>query len=317
MKWPSDRLSEWAVERVRKRRHIAPPIRLAYRQVFILPTLFGMGFAFMLVFTALGGLNFNNNMALLMVFTLGALTAMTTLLAYRDLAGLEIDSVRAEPVFAGEPAHFHIQLTNPDPHARYSLQAALATAPAGASTDLAAGAAGRMTLAVPTQRRGWLEPPPLRLETRYPLGMFRAWSWIFPASPALVYPAPAQQPPPLPRSAEGRRRQPRVGEGDQVHGLRNYRPGDALRRVAWRTSARHDALYTREMESPRDAACELRWDATRGDTEQRLSLLTAWVLMADHRQLEYRLVLPGQAPLSGSGGTHRARCLEALALFRE
>ncbi len=310
-----NRIREWAIERVRRRARIAPPYRLAYRHVFILPTVFGMGFGAMLVFTALGGLNFNNNMALLMVFTLGALTQMTTLLAYRDLAGLDIDAIRAEPVFAGEPAHFRIQLSNDAPHARYSLQAALATEPARACTDLAAGAGGTLELAVPTHVRGWLEPPPFRIETRYPLGMFRAWSWVFPATPALVYPAPARKPPPLPRAAIGRRGQPRVGDGDQVHGLRNYRQGDSLRRVAWRTSARHDTLYTREMESPRDAACELDWNTTQGDTEQRLSVLTAWVLMADHRQIEYRLALPGQPVLSGSGPAHRARCLEALALF--
>ncbi|KAA9132036.1 DUF58 domain-containing protein [Marinihelvus fidelis] len=310
-----DRLHAWAIERVRRRTRIAPPYRLAYRHVFVLPTVFGMGFGAMLVFTALGGLNFNNNMALLMVFTLGALAAMTTLLAYRDLAGVEIDSVRADPVFAGEPAHFHVRLDNRDPRVRYSLQAALATTAASACMDLPASASGVLAVAVPTERRGWLAPPPFRVETRYPLGLFRAWSWVFPATPVLVYPAPAKKPPPLPNRASGRQGRPRLGDGDQVHGLRGYRPGDALRRVAWRTSARHDTLYTREMESPRDAACELDWNEVRGDTELRLSVLTAWVLQADHRQLEYRLRLPGQPAIGGSGPAHRARCLEALAVY--
>ena len=44
-------------------------------------------------------------------------------------------------------------------------------------------------------------------------------------------------------------------------------------------------------------------------------ILTAWVLMAEHRSLPYRLVLPELTVPAGSGPAHRAACLEALALF--
>lgn len=311
-----DRLKAWLIERVKRRTAIAPPYELRYRHIFVMPTLFGCGFGGMLIFTALGGLNFNNNMALLMVFVLAALAAMTTLLAYRDLAGLRVEAIRGAPAFAGEPVHFRIHLSNPEERRRFSLQAALATAPGGDCTDADAGAGATLELPVATQGRGWLEPPPFRIETRYPLGLFRAWSWVFPATRCLVWPRPAAHPPPLPQTGEGNRGRARKDEGDQVHGLRNYRRGDPLRRVAWRTSARHDNLYTREMEHPQDEACVLDWDVLRGaDAETRIAILTAWVLMADHRQLDWRLELPGQPPLAGTGPGHRARCLEALALY--
>ena len=35
-----------------------------------------------------------------------------------------------------------------------------------------------LTLDLPTQRRGWLRPDQLVLSTRYPLGLFRAWSIV-------------------------------------------------------------------------------------------------------------------------------------------
>ena len=70
------------------------------------------------------------------------------------------------------------------------------------------------------------------------------------------------------------------------------------------------------METPQHESCILAWDALQGlDTETRLSTLTAWVLMADHRQISYSLELPGGDIAGDKGPEHRAQCLEALALF--
>lgn len=270
----------------------------------------------MLAFTGLGALNFNNNLALLLVFTLVAVAQSTSLLAYRNLAGLRIDELRAEPVFAGEPSKVDLFISNPERRERFSLQLAQAGEVSESAIDLNAECRGKLTTTLVSKERGWLEIPPQRLETRYPLGLFRSWTWIFPKTRCLVYPKPATHPPPLPTSGRGRRGKARVGEGDQVHGLRNYQPGDSLRRVAWRTSARHEHLFTREMEAPQEQDCSLDWDLLKGiDTEQRLSILTAWVMLADHRHMTYSLALPNAATLKGNDAEHRSRCLESLALY--
>ena len=173
-----------------------------------------------------------------------------------------------------------------------------------------------LRLSQPTFERGWLELPSFRLETRFPLGLFKAWSWIFPQTRCLVYPSPAKNPPPLPQTGHGQAGRAAKGHGDQVHGLRKYQPGDSKQRVAWRASARHEDLYSLEMETPREDACELDWDSLTGcDTERRLSILTAWVVAADHRQLSYSLKLPDQQVPSGGGIGQRERCLELLALY--
>jgi len=313
--FPAERIRAYVIGRIRRRRGDAPlPFRLEHRNIFVLPTLFGGGFALMLICMALGGLNFSNNMALLLVFVLAAIAQLTTVLAYRNLAGISVDSVRADPVFCGEPARFTVYLSNPDDRSRPVIQAH--AGPGHDCVDVPALSAARVVLQQPTARRGWLALDTFGLETRYPLGIFRAWSWVFPGARCLVYPEPARKPPPLPRTGGGPAGLARRGEGEQVHGLREYRRGDSPRRIAWRTSARHGQLFTREMESPRDDACELRWDALAGlGAEDRLSVLTAWVLMADHRQLPFSLSLPGSSVGAGIGPAHRDRCLELLALF--
>ena len=43
---------------------------------------------------------------------------------------------------------------------------------------------------------------------------------------------------------------PRAGSGNELFGVREYRPGDSLRRIHWRSSARHAELVVREYEPP-------------------------------------------------------------------
>ena len=43
---------------------------------------------------------------------------------------------------------------------------------------------------------------------------------------------------------------PRAGSGTELFGVREYRPGDSLRRIHWRSSARHGELVVREFEPP-------------------------------------------------------------------
>ena len=78
----------------------------------MLPTRFGVGFALVLSLTTVGGLNFNNNMALLTSFSLISIALMTMFLAYRNQVGMQIINISAEPVFAGETAVFKVLMHN-------------------------------------------------------------------------------------------------------------------------------------------------------------------------------------------------------------
>ena len=91
---------------------------------------------------------------------------------------------------------------------------------------------------------------------------------------------------------------------------------DPVQRVAWRASARHEELYSLDMEAPKESAVELDWDLLQGlGVETRLSVLTAWVIAADHKQLSYSLRLPNTTVPPGNGINQRLACLERLALY--
>jgi len=312
---PGPRFERWILQRVRRLRGSPPlPFTLEYRHIYVMPTRFGVWFGLLLAATALGGLNFNNNMALLLGFTLAAIAQLTTLLAYRNIVGMTLSSIHATPVFAGEAASFRVYLKNPEPRHRFALQ--LRSGKSADACDIGPQQSAAMVLEQMTSERGWMEMQPFNIENRYPLGLFRAWSVIIPAARCLVYPKPASNPPPLPRTGRGDEGAAERNEGEHFHGLREYQPGDPLRRVAWRTSARHGKLYSRVMETPREEACELNWYLMGGrDSEEKLSIMAAWVLRAELRQIPYSLELPTDALPASLGADHRDACLKILALY--
>ena len=312
---PGPRFEHWIQERVRRRRGSPQlPFTLEYRHIYVMPTRFGAWFGLLLATTAIGGLNFNNNMALLLGFVLAATAQLTSLLAYRNLAGLTLSSIDANPVFAGETVNFRIYVKNPEPRYRFALQ--LVSGEAADAQDMSPQQSTSFTLKQLSFERGWMPLVPFRMENRFPLGLFRAWSVIIPTTRCLVYPRPASNPPPLPRAGRGDNGTAQSGEGEHFHGLREYQAGDALRRVAWRTSARHDKLYSKVMETPREEACELNWYLMgQQDPEEKLSILTAWVLLAERRGNPYSLELPSDALPAALGVEHRDACLKILALY--
>ncbi|HSX63127.1 MAG TPA: DUF58 domain-containing protein, partial [Pseudoxanthomonas sp.] len=150
-----------------------------------------------------------------------------------------------------------------------------------------------------------------------PLGLARAWAWIWPEAPLLVYPAPESNGPPLPDDGGQGQRTRLHAAGEDVHHLRAYRAGDPRRAIAWKPSARRDILLVREYEQPLSVEIALDWKDLAGlDYEQRIRRLARWVDLAERADRRYRLLLPGHPPLGpAQGPAHRHLCLRALALM--
>lgn len=290
------------------------PIKLDSKRVYVLPTGFGVFFFIALLVMTIGSLNYNNNMALMMVFLIAALALLSPLYTVRNLCDIELLHVAAEPVFAGESARFVLSLRN-DTGVPKQVIWARAEGPAEVS-DIAAHGAARMTVTLPTERRGWLALDRVRLYSRFPVGLFNAWSWLRPHARVLVYPRPELDLPPLPRGTDPALGTPERPGDEEWSGLREYAAGDASRIIAWKVSARTDQLVVKTFAQQLSERVELDFGALGGlDTEARLSRLCGWVVEAEREGLSYRLVVPGAAIGPGSGEAHKHECLRALAEF--
>jgi uncharacterized protein (DUF58 family) len=171
---------------------------------------------------------------------------------------------------------------------------------------------------VPAPRRGLLRPGRLVVFTRYPLGLFHAWSYLDLDTHCVVYPAPAPPGTPLPREESALGTGALDGQGQEdFSGLRQYHAGDSLRHVAWKAAARGEDLLTKNFSGRADAQLWLDWRQLPANmaVEHKLSLLARWVIDGHARGASFGLRLPGTTvPLAGGAAQHE-RCLEALALF--
>ena len=284
------------------------------KRIYIVPTRFGLFFGLVLFVLLMGALNYNNNMALLFTFLLGGLGLLSPLYTVRNLSGLRIAHVTAEPVFMGEVAEFVVILQNPSSTARPMIWARHKQSPT--FTDLAAQGRADLGIEIPAERRGWLPLPRSRLFTTYPVGLFYAWTWLAPAVRCLVYPKPEVDAPPLPRGSDRGTGQPEQRGDEEWAGLRDYQAGDPSRLIAWKVVARTDQLVTKVFADHRSEKLHLNFSQLTGlDTEQRLSRLCRWILEAEAQQLGYELILPQQTLGPGRGAKHLHECLQALAEF--
>lgn len=291
---------------------------LVQRRVFILPTRQGLVFAGILVLMLAAAVNYALSLGYVLTFLLAAMALNAMLHTYRNLARLHVTARPVDPVFCGDLAVFGVDLAHD--HARDRLAIALSGGmPEVTDTvDVPVGGPQVARLALPATRRGRLHPGRLVLQTTYPLGLYRAWAYLELAFDGLVYPRPAPPGVPLPVAASLTRAAGAAATGDEdFSGLRSWQRGDTLRQIAWKASARGEALLTKQFSGPAAVECLLDWHTLPAawDAERRLSQLTRWVLDADQAGIAYALALPGMTVPLGSDSAHRRRCLEALALY--
>jgi uncharacterized protein (DUF58 family) len=291
---------------------------LVQRRVFIVPTRLGFAFAGTLILMLVASVNYNLSLGYVLTFLLGAMGLNAMLHTYRNLANLHVASTHSTPVYAGDRARYTVEIGNPSGYARYAV--ALTRDGSDATlVDVPARQVSLASIAVDAPHRGISRPGRLTLYTNYPLGLYRAWSYLELDLSCLVYPRPGPPGIPLPTQTAAHRDGAASGAGeDDFAGLRPYHAGDSPRHVAWKASARGDALLAKQFSGRALAECWLDWHETPPhlDIEVRLSWLTRWVLDAHAAHIGYGLKLPGVAVPISVGELHRARCLEALALFQ-
>ncbi len=290
---------------------------LTQRRVFLLPTRAGLAYGMALALMLLASINYNLSLGYLITFLLGGVGVVAILHGFRNLVGLAIQPGKAEPVFAGGLARFSVLLGNDRHLPRLALKASLKEG-SSAMVDLAPGEKSSLNLDRPASRRGWLPLGRVTLESAYPLGLIRTWSYVEPDLRCLIYPCPETQPPAFPVAGAGGVSGARSGEGSEDFvGLRPYRPTDSPRRVAWKSLAAGGGLQVKQFAGGEDSVPWLDWQSLPPglDQEARLSRLTAWLLQARSASLPCGLTLPGFSRPPSADEAHYQDCLRALALF--
>ncbi|MEZ4317032.1 MAG: DUF58 domain-containing protein [Myxococcota bacterium] len=273
-----------------------------------------IGLSFLLV--NLGAIGGNN--LIVLVACIGCAALAVDLVGGRwNLGGLQVGWRLPEELFAGQACRGAFVVTNRRRRGaahRIALGDGFATASVselGPGDEAVAWAWWRLPRRGPFAFRG------VQLRSTWPLGLFAHSCELAEEAHGVVYPRPLA----------GRFRDAGDREGDarsddrrdqtgDFRELRPYRPGDRIRSIHWRTSARvgQPMVVVRGGERTDAVLVVVRADA---EVEEELGRATGAVLDATSRGQAVGLVLPGDDALQRpSVGTRwRRQLLDALALY--
>lgn len=307
-----ERFQKWVSRRIPPSRSVT----LNQKRLFIFPSRVGFFFGLCLFVMLIAAINYQNNMSYALTFLLATLFIIAVLHTFANLSGLRVHAVHAQAAFPGHQSEFEVLIEKTKPKDHYAL---LVTWPQSteAIINLVDEDSERVSLHTAVGDRGWFNPGRILIESTYPLGLLRCWTWIDLDLQALVYPQPIPSAPlsGLATDKPDGSAKPIVG-ADDFYGFRDYQQGDSLKQVHWKGLAKGQSLQSKQYGAYADSSVWLDWDAFPGvGVELRLSHLCYWILQYERQNIEYGLRIPGSVIAPGVGEKQRENALKALALY--
>lgn len=308
--YQSQRVQRWLQRRL-------PPLQsvtLNQKRIFIFLSAEGALYSVLLLIVFIAGVNYANNLVLGFCFFLGSVLVVTIHHTYAHLSGLKIESIDALDSEVGASAQYRIKIapTGRRPHRQIRLE----WADQVQQIDTLA-AAQVLTFHLPTSQRGQFMPPRLKVATIYPLGILRAWSYVFFELPVWVSPQPiacelVEQG--AYTAADDEQSAERISGQDDFEGLNSFVPGESMARISWAHLARGQGLLSKHFSDPRGQQQMLDYQRMPlASHELRLSYLAYWVKQFAAQQVAFGLRLPQAELPVGTGEQHLRAALRLLA----
>lgn len=298
-----------------------------YRSLRLTPE--GVRFLLLTLAVGMAALNTGNNLLYLLLAMLLSLIVMSGLLSEQCLRHLVIRRVIPDNVFANSPATVTLAIANHHPRLpSFSLRALDIVE--GKAVDrgihilhLPAGASASQSYPVLFTRRGRHRIEGIKLQTRFPFGLFIKGANLFLSSDLVVYPELRPLPESLVHDLTALGHDQAVskrGPGIGLYNLREYRHGDDSRTIHWKTTARQSRLIVRETETEdlRQVTLALPTavpeDCSPEFFEPAVSLTASLAVFFQLQGFALRLLVGDREIPHGVGEPHLYRMLHELAL---
>ena len=304
---------------------------LNLRNVYIFFSREGLLFAVLLLITFVAGINYGNNLVLGLCFYLVSVWLISFHVTFAHVSGLQVSLLEVTTPVAGEPVWVTIQLRNEGRQPRRQISL-------GFEMDISGQRQLQTPVLLPrleqehiirlpifTTRRGAFELPRLQIKTVYPLGIMRAWSYVYFARHAWVTPKPMAfewQAQYLSANSDDLPTGGQYTQGqDDFEQLDNYIAGESLARVSWAHVARGQGMFTKHFADPVGHEQTLDYaDMPAAHHEQKLAQLAYGVQMLGQLGVPFHMRLPDERPPEanaiylGQGDTFAQACLLRLAM---
>ena len=310
------RMDNWIAQR---NPAVAGKIKLHNRRLYILPTRFGYLYAVMQVVLLLAAINYQNSMAYALTFLLTALGIISLWQTHKNLLGISIQLKTPKPVYQQEKLNLEFILNHSNLADRYAIGIQYMNLPPVYS-GLKPQQSKTISLMLPAVKRGLYKPAGFVIFTRYPTGLFHAWSWLKFDTPVLIYPKPVFDIKLKESISDEHHNKSTIDttDGDDFAGLREFQQGESLKHISWKAYAQGRGMLTKTFQGHASTNLWINWfDMTAASLEGKLSQMTALIIQANQEGRKYGLKLPGINIQQAAGPAHFADCLQKVSTFEQ
>lgn len=304
--------------------------RWFYRYRSIQLTSEGTRYVLLTLAVGVAAINTGNNLLYLLLAMLLSLIVMSGLLSEQCLKLLDIRRILPDHVFANQPTTGALAISNLKPRLpTFSLK--VMDMVNGKAVDrgihllhLAPRTSTFQSYPLLIPRRGRYAIEGIKLQTRFPFGLFVKGATVRLPSEIIVYPEIK----PLPGDLIGdvtalghEQAAFRRGTGASLYNLRGYQAGDDSRAIHWRTSARQARLIVKETEAEDQRRVMLALstavpDADRHAFEEAVSLTASLAMYFHERSYAIGLLVDDCVLEPAAGADHLYERLRTLGLCR-
>jgi uncharacterized protein (DUF58 family) len=311
------RTLRWLNRRIPAARHY----QLDLRSIFIFPSKFGWLYLMLCLGLFLLATNYQNNLMRMLCYFLLAIFLLNLFVAYLNFAKIQIQLGKCHNVFAGDQLQLPLWLnTDQDklPVPRGQMHFGFWRQQASVCVDLDQ-MSNPINLAVECPHRGHLTLPRVSINSYFPLGLFRCWTYLDFIQDIVVYPKPLPGPVNFFSSAEHGEAASHqlIQDGyDDFATLKTYQTGEPLNHVAWKQLAKGQGMLSKQFSSSVDQALWLKLlPCPAEQLELQISQLCYQLIALAQTQQVYGLQLAALKIEPDCGAEHQAQCLTALALY--
>lgn len=300
-----------------------PQMTLSHKSIFILPSRFGLLWLALVLLLYLFGTNYQNNLIIGLSLLLISLFNTCLLFGYKNLAGLTLQRQDPAHVYAGETLSFPCQLSNTNTSHQVSLYFKGQNGqrrPPSINATLVDDKPIAVSIPFNHPLRGRVTPGRITIESRFPLGLCRAWSHVDLDNSQIVFPKHSARPLQLDANSLDATQENEQGKTitgvDEFKGLKQHSRGESLKQVAWKQLAQGKGMLTKEFQQPLGAPLWLTLESLSAhDLELKISQLSWQIDTLNKNGQNYGLKLPSLTIPPDNSEVHRVKCLQAIALL--
>ncbi|MCX5759405.1 MAG: DUF58 domain-containing protein [Candidatus Hydrogenedentes bacterium] len=287
------------------------------------------GWAFVVSFMLglLAAWNTGANLLYLVVGGLGSFVVVSLLIPRWNLRGLNVTRSAPDAAHRGEPFGVTLRIDNTKRHMPSgTVRIERAEAPGGTAA-LALYIPARRSVVLRSsltfKHRGVHSLPPMVVRSGFPFGLFEHGRPIRDDVEVVVYPRVKSVRSAWLEHLPGAHAVPRIvrGGGDEFFSLREYIPGDDVRLIAWRASAKKGVVLVREMARETSRHIVFALDTYRppdsppfdDQFEEAVEAVASLAVALLNRQYVVSIVSPAHRLPGSEGKSQVRRVLDMLA----